>query len=167
MQYPFRHLRGEAFGKILPHVREDGTIGLEELPPFIQLLEAAFGDLDRVATAERKMTEIKQNNRMFSEYSAEFQVVAVNLDWNPAALQNGLRMGLSKEMKDSSTSSDMPDDLPAFVTVCQKRYNQISQRRAEKSVQNYCGRIGLTSPRPPPAPKAPETAPAEMVAGYT
>jgi len=79
----------------MPHVREDRTIGLEDQPAFIQLLEAAFGDPDRVATAERQMREINQKNREFSQYYAEFQVIAADLDWNPSALRNALRMGLS------------------------------------------------------------------------
>jgi hypothetical protein len=37
----------------MPHIREDGTIGLE----------AAFEDPDQVATAERIMRDIKQKNR--------------------------------------------------------------------------------------------------------
>jgi hypothetical protein len=85
MRYAFNHLRGVALGQILPHVREDGTIRLENSPAFIQLLEAAFGDPDRVATAERKMREIKQKNREFSHYYAEFQVIPADLDWNPPA----------------------------------------------------------------------------------
>ena len=167
MRYAFNRLRGTALGQILPHVREDGTIGLEDLPAFIQLLEAAFGDPDRVATAERKMREIKQKNREFSQYYAEFQVIAADLDWNPSALRNALRMGLSEEMKDSFTYSDMPDELAAFVTVCQKRDNQIRQRRAENAAQNKGRGIRFASSRPPPTPKAPETAPAGTVAGYT
>jgi len=90
MWYAFNCLRGVALGQILPHVREDGTIGLEDLPDFIPLLEAAFGDPDRVATAERKMQEIKQKNHEFSQYYAEFQVIAADLDWNHSALQNAL-----------------------------------------------------------------------------
>jgi len=125
MWYTFNRLRGVALGQILPHFWKDGTIGLEDLPAFIQLLEAAFGDPDRVATAERKMREIKQNNREFSQYYAEFQVIAADLDRNPSALHNALRMGLSEEMKDSFTYSDMPEELPAFVTVCQQWDNQI------------------------------------------
>jgi hypothetical protein len=35
MRYAFNRLRGIAMGQILPHVREDGTIGLEDLPAFI------------------------------------------------------------------------------------------------------------------------------------
>jgi len=167
MRYAFNRLRGVALGQILPHVRENGTIGLEDLPALIQLLEAAFGDPDRVATAEQKIREIKQKNREFSQYYAEFQVIAADLDWNPSALRNALRMGLSEEMKDSFTYSNMPEELPAFVTICQKRDNQIWQRRAGKAAQNKGSRIGFASPRPPPIPKAPEAAPAGTIAGYT
>jgi len=76
-------------------------------------------------------------------------------------------MGLSEQMKDSLTYSDMPDNLPAFVTVCQKQDNQVRQRRAEKVAQNQGGGIGFASPRPPPFPKVPEKAPAGTVARYT
>jgi hypothetical protein len=148
-------------------VREDGTIGLEDLPAFIPLLEAAFGDPDGVATAERKMRAIKQKNREFSQYYAEFQVIAADLEWNPSALRNALRMGLSEEMKDSFTYSDMPEELPVFVTVSQKRDIQIRQRRAEKAAQSKGSGLGFTSPRPLAVPKAPETAPAGTIAGYT
>jgi hypothetical protein len=167
MRYAFNRLRGIALGQMLPHVREDGTIGLEDLPAFIQLLEAAVGDPDRVATAERKMRESKQKNHEFSQYYPEFQVIAADLDWNPSALRNARRMGLSEEMKDSFTYSDMPEELPAFVTVCQKLDNQIRQQRAEKAAQNKGSGVGFASPRPPPTSKAPEAASAGTVAGYT
>ena len=111
----------------MPNVREDEEIWLEDLPALVQPLEAAFGDPDRVATAEQKMREIKQKNRKFSQYYAEFQVITADLDWNPSALRAALRKGLSEEMNDSFTYSDIPEELPAFVTVCQKRDNQIWQ----------------------------------------
>jgi hypothetical protein len=128
MQYAFNRLKGVALSPILPHVREDGTIGLDDLPGLIQHLEAAFGDTDRVATAERKMREIKQKNCKIFPYYAEFQIIAADLDWNPSPVRNALRMGLSEEMKYSFTYSNMAEELPAFVTVCQKRENQIWQR---------------------------------------
>jgi len=167
MRYVFNRLRGIALGQILPHVRKDGTIGLEDLQAFIQLLEAAFGDPDRVATAKQKTWEIKDKNHTFAQYYAEFQVIAANLDWNPSALRNVLRMGLLEEMKDSFTYSDMPEELAAFVTVCQTRDNQIRQRCAEKAAQNEGSGIVFASPRPPPPPRAPEVASAGTVARYT
>jgi hypothetical protein len=75
-------------------------------------------------------------------------------------------MELSEEMKDLFTYSDMPEELPAFVTVCQERDNQIRQRRVEKADQNKGGGVGFATPRPPSAPKAPETAPARTIAEY-
>jgi len=62
VRYAFNRLRGVALRQILPHVQEDGMIGLGDLPAFLQLLEAKFGDPDPVATAKRKMREIKPNN---------------------------------------------------------------------------------------------------------
>jgi len=77
-------------------------------------------------------------------------------------------MGLPEEMKDSFTYSDMAEELPAFVTVCQKRDNQIRQRCAEKAAQNRGSGTGFaSSPRPPAPPEDSAGAPAETVAGYT
>jgi hypothetical protein len=69
-------------------------------------------------------------------------------------------------MKDSVTYSNMPDELPAYGTVCQKQDNQIRQRRAKKAAQNEGGRVGFASARPPVPPKVPKTAQAGTVAGY-
>ena len=74
---------------------------------------------------------------------------------------------MAEETKDSFTYSDMRDEHPAFVTVCRNRDNQIRQRRDEKAAQNKGGGIGFTSPRPPHPPKAPDTAPAGPITGYT
>jgi len=114
-------------GQILPHVLEDGTIGLEDLPACIHLLETASGDTDWVASAEGKMRDIQQTNWMFSQYCAESQIITADIDWNPSTLPNALRMALCEAMKHLVTCSDMPEDLPACVTVCQKRDDQIRQ----------------------------------------
>jgi hypothetical protein len=62
MYYAFNHLRRIALGQIMPQAWVDGTIRLEDLPAFIHLLEAAFGDRNLVATAERKMRDIEYTN---------------------------------------------------------------------------------------------------------
>jgi len=91
------------------------------------------------------MREIKQMNREFSQYYAEFQVIAAHLDWNNSAMQNTLRIGLSEDITDSFTYSDMLEELPAFVTMDQKRDNYIQQRRVEQASQNTGGGPGFTS----------------------
>jgi len=77
-------------------------------------------------------------------------------------------MGSSEEMNDSFTYSDMAEELPAFVTVCQKRDTQIRQRRADMTAQNTGGGTGFASSSRPPAPPTDSAgAPAGTVAGYT
>jgi hypothetical protein len=46
MRYSFNRLSGLALKQVMPHVQDNGEIGLEGLPAFIHLLEAAFGDPD-------------------------------------------------------------------------------------------------------------------------
>jgi hypothetical protein len=116
---------------------------------------------------QTEMREIQQTIQEFSQYCGEFPVITAVLDWDPSALLNAPRMGLSEQIKDSFTCSDMSEEPPAFVTVCQRWDNLIRQRRAERAAQNKGVGLGFASPRPPPSPKAPEMAPAGTVAGYT
>jgi hypothetical protein len=112
---------------MLPHIWDNGVIGLENLPGSIKLLEEAFGDSDRVATTEQRMRVIDQKHCEFSQYYAEFQIIATNGDWHRWALRNILRMGLSEVIIDSFTSSNMHGSLPGVIMVCQKGNNQIEQ----------------------------------------
>ena len=52
MQYAFNSPRGIAWIKIVPHIREDETTGVGNLPPSLQHIEAAFCDLNREVTTE-------------------------------------------------------------------------------------------------------------------
>jgi len=84
------------------------------------------------------------------------------------AHQTALQMGSSQELKDSLTYSDKPEELPAIVTLCQKRDNQIPQRWAIKGALKTAGGVGLAnSPRPPIDQNNPAADPAGSVTGYT
>jgi len=94
--------------------------------------------------------------------------MAAHLDWNPSALRNTSQMELSNGMKDSITYSDMPEELPAFGTVCQQGDIQIQKLRAEMAAQNMGGGTGFVySPRPPASPNDSAGAPSGTVAEYT
>jgi hypothetical protein len=62
MRYAFNRLSGLVLRQIFTHVRENGDIGLADLSALVQLLEAACGDPDHVATVERNMRNLKQKN---------------------------------------------------------------------------------------------------------
>jgi hypothetical protein len=73
------------------------------------------------------MSDIEHNHREFSQYYAEFEVSAVDLDQNPSALRTAFSMGFCKEIKNSFTYSEISEALPGFVSVCQKWDNPIRQ----------------------------------------
>jgi len=97
MRYAFNCLSRVALGQIVPHIRENGEKRLEDLPALMRLMQAVFGDPDRVATAKQKTRKIQQKNREFSQYYAEFRGIAADFDWNTSALRNALRMGSPKK----------------------------------------------------------------------
>jgi hypothetical protein len=108
MRYAFNCLQGVGLGQILPHIQYNGEIGREDLLAVIQLLQAARGDSDRVATTERTMWEIKHMYYKVSQYYTEFRVIATDLDWNPSTLRNSLQVRLPQEINDWYTYCDMP-----------------------------------------------------------
>jgi len=165
-RYASNRLREVALGQMLPHIRQNRDIGLQCRLAYIELLQAAFGDPGRVATANQRMREIKPQNREFSQYYAEFKVIGANLDCNPLALRNPLQMALSETMMDSMTYSDTPDELPAVVTVYQKPKHQMWQRRPERVARDWGGGIFASSTKLPAPLKDPVAALAKSVAGY-
>jgi len=90
---PFNALRVLDLGQLLPHIHQDVTIGLGDLTAIL-LMEGAVGDPDHMATAECTVSEIKQNKHEFSQYYAEFQVIAADINWNRSVLRHTLCTGL-------------------------------------------------------------------------
>lgn len=103
MRYTFHRMRTVALGQILALVRDNGERGLENLRAVILQLEPAFSDPNRVATANHKMLTIEQKNRGFSEYYAEFEVIASDLDCIHSDHRNALRIGSSEKERTVSS----------------------------------------------------------------
>ena len=62
------------------------------------MLDRAFGDPDEAGTAQRKLSELRQANRPFADYYADFQRYAPLSGWNPSALKFQLLRGISAEL---------------------------------------------------------------------
>ena len=71
LRYAVSLLEDHTLDQITPHI-EDDLIDLDNLAQLIGILETAFGDPDRVATAKRKFRSLRQANQDFSTYYAEF-----------------------------------------------------------------------------------------------
>ena len=71
LRYTVGLLQGNAFSQVQPYNLET-TINFACVTALLNVLEAAFGGPDRTGTAERKLKSIKQANRDFSTFYAEF-----------------------------------------------------------------------------------------------
>src|SRR5258705_8901891 len=93
---------------------------LTNLAGLISILDTAFGDPDKVATAERKLRTLRQANRDFSTYYAEFVRYAADTTWNEAAKRSQLEEGLCHELKNDLIARDEPVLFVDFVNLLQK-----------------------------------------------
>jgi len=73
------------------------------------------------------MRSMKHMNPGFSQYYAEFHVIAGDLVLNSSAVWNASQMGIPEDRKNFFTYGYMPEKVPAFVTVCQEGDDQIQQ----------------------------------------
>ena len=78
LRYTIGLLPDQAFTQIEPYIKED-RIKLASVTELLKVLEIAFGDPDRESTAERKLEVLRQANREFSLYYAEFQRYAADV----------------------------------------------------------------------------------------
>jgi len=84
LAYTVGFLKGKAYEQILPLIDEK-NINIASVEALITLLKNAFGDPDRVSTAERNLQSLRQRNRNFSDYLADFPRHAAEVSWNDAA----------------------------------------------------------------------------------
>jgi hypothetical protein len=84
LHYVFSRLEGAVLEQMI-HLVKDDRVNLENFEAFMTSLDEAYGDPDRVNTAERTLAKLHQGNRDFVMYYAEFQCFIADLDWNDAA----------------------------------------------------------------------------------
>jgi hypothetical protein len=127
--HTFNLPKGVALVQIKPHIQNNGTIGLEHLPMVLQLLEAAFENPDRVATAEQKIRDTEQMRLELSQNYAESQLFATHLQWITVVLNDILRIRLPQEIKDIFQYNDIGWKDPCiwgYVSKVRQRDSTIS-----------------------------------------
>ena len=165
LRYAVGCLKGVALAQIMPRCDEiSGEVKLDTLKDLVDLLDLAFEDQDKVQTAKRELLRLKQRDREFSQYYAEFQRYVADVKWNEDAQLDALRQGLSNELKDSLQHIEEPESIVEFVKLCSKRDSQLRRRAAEKKSGRWEGY--KKSDTTTNTTSAPEAAPAGTVAGY-
>lgn len=132
LRYAFSRLEGPALAQMIRFVQDDNTISLPTFNDWVGKLKLAYDDPDRFATAERELDSLKQGNRLFSLYYADFDRIMADLNLEGRHQITALRKGLSEEMKDFLQHRPVPTTLEGYVTLCQEVDQIIRTRRAEK-----------------------------------
>jgi hypothetical protein len=132
---------GNAKNQLLPHVKI-GSIDFATIETCFSLLTLAFDDPDRKATALRKLRTLKQGNKPFNEYLAEFQRYIAEVNYNDESRKNTLMGGISDKLQDLLVTQDEPSTYSEAVTLLQKLD---SKRRARNIVYTYTRK---QTPRP-------------------
>ncbi len=96
--YVVNRLSGLAYQQIRPYIR----LGVPQLPDYdqiLEILEKAFGDPNRSSRATQKLQEIRQANREFNIFYAEFQRLALDSGLDEISLVPILERAISRELK--------------------------------------------------------------------
>ncbi|TKA56069.1 hypothetical protein B0A49_13695 [Cryomyces minteri] len=122
--YAISRLEGAAMSQVLPRIKAGSKVDLDSVEDLIKLLERAFGDPDRKATAQRELRKLKQANRDFHQYLADFQHLAPESEYNEEAQKSFLMDGMCNELKSIMIGFDVPEKLDDCVALLQKLENR-------------------------------------------
>ena len=116
LRYCFQLLQGEALAIMEPFLRDDSHIAFETVKDFLKELTRVFGDSNEKATAARELERLRQGNRDFSRYYADFTRLVNVLGYNGEARRDALERSLSQELLDALRYEPEPDgeSLPQF-----------------------------------------------------
>lgn len=124
MSYVTNRLEGPAYAQILPYIL-DGECKLPDYTDVLRVLERAYGDPNRVNNARKELFHLKQQNKEFAAFYAEFQRLALEGEVHEDSQVTLLEAALSRELKNQLTSVDAPDhNIHQFAAFLQKLENK-------------------------------------------
>ena len=142
LAYIVSRLEGIAFDQVATAVKANG-IDFADSEAMLSALTAAFDDPDRVGTATRKLQTLRQANRQFSDFFAEFQRYALQSGWDNKALHAQLRHAASYELRSALTN--ILDEPTSYEELAQLLTRIDNKQRALK--QDGPPRNPSTQPR--------------------
>ena len=153
LRYCFSLLKGDSYATMEPFLCPTG-IDLATTAAFFAEITRIFGDSDEENTAARELEKLKQANRDFSRYYADFVRLATMIpDMSNKSKKRALKKGHSAELLDSLQYQDAPADetLSGFVDRLKQMDERIRRRKGQTTKPQ-------NAPIAKPAPRTPSTA---------
>lgn len=138
--------------QIGPKLGKDGTTDFAAVDDLITYLEIAFGDPNDEDTSQRQLRELRQAERVFSDYLGEFRRIAARTGYSDEAKRAALLAGLSQEIQQYLVVIDLSDSLEEVITQIQKIDNKLRalNSRALADSKHQKTQTGILAPRPGP-----------------
>ncbi|KAH8144261.1 uncharacterized protein LAJ45_11764 [Morchella importuna] len=149
LSYAFSRLEGVAANQFLQYVGEEGIASPSMLRCY-EILDTAFGDPDRMRTARRNLRNIRQRNRTFADYFAEFQRYAAESGMDEVSRIEALMEGVSAELDESMIHHESPTTVDACATLLQRLDNRRRAAEAKRGNKKPWNATAAPTPRPPP-----------------
>jgi len=142
MLYIVSYLRGPAYDWIHPHFKDylenapaqqkESTKRLFREPQALfDEMEETFDYGNETLEAERDIQALRQKSSA-AKYKAEFQVLAVKVEWNDEALASQFYKGLKDVVKDEIARYDRPTGLKEMYDLAVKIDGRMYERQLEK-----------------------------------
>lgn len=161
MTYVNNCLRGAPYAQILPYIKR-GICQLKDYEDILDILDRAFGDPNRVNNARSDLFRLRQTNKEFSMFFAEFQRLALEGEMSKEALPTLLEQAINRELRGMLVHNEPPSrEYHQFANFLQNLENR---RRHYESNQQPAARTYASTTRPAtsqPAPKPNPIKPAE------
>jgi hypothetical protein len=130
MAYVTNRLKGPAYAQILPHIKE-GVCQLSDYDKILDQLDRAFGDPNLVNNARNDLFRLRQSNRDFSTFFAEFQRLALEGQMSEEALPTLLEQAISRELRSMLLHHEPPSreyhQYAAFLQNLENRRQRFNQ----------------------------------------
>ena len=126
--YSVGRLEKTASERILPLVESENGSTITTMPMFFKALEAACGDPDRKATAQRYIQTLKQANRSFAEFLGNFEAHIHDTGFDEDNQRFCFKEGLSSELRLLLIPTQAHTlSFDEFKALCQRMDNEQRQ----------------------------------------
>ena len=164
MVYVMSRVGEEAFGHLEPRARVNAPRPWKDSDEMLAYLERVFGDPNRRANAETQFRALRQGNKDFNTFWAEFQRLSIELNWNNEMLISDLTSKLSYAMQlQLSTGDEEPTGLLKYAERCQRVAQRLKDAgRAKVAAEKYAEKQAAATAKTAPAPKKGSTSTTTM-----
>lgn len=107
MTYVTNRLRGAPYAQVLPYIKR-GICQLEDYEEILQILDRAFGDPNCVNNARNELFRLRQANKEFGMFFAEFQRLALEGEMSEDVLPTLLEQAINRELRGMLMHNEPP-----------------------------------------------------------